>query len=166
MEGGDEGVEVAHNAFEHLLTEVDEVHFVDSQHNVPDAEERAEVGVATGLGDDAGACVDKDDGEVGRRPARNHVAGVLLVARRVGYDELALVGGEVAVGHVDGDALFALGLKPVAEECVVYLACSGVAHALRVAFECRELVFVEFLGVEEESANEGGLAIVNGAGGE
>ena len=48
--------------------------------------------------------------------AGGHVAGVLLVAGRVGDDELALVGGEVAVGDVDGDALLALGLEAVGEQ--------------------------------------------------
>jgi hypothetical protein len=50
-------------------------------------------------------------GEVGGRGAGGHVARVLLVARRVGDDELAPVGGEVAVGDVDGDALLALGAR-------------------------------------------------------
>ncbi len=36
--------------------------------------------------------------------------------RRVGDDELALVGGEVAVGNVDGDALLALGGEAVDQE--------------------------------------------------
>ena len=40
--------------------------------------------------------------------AGRHVAGVLLVARRVGDDEGALLGREIAVGDVDG-ALLALG---------------------------------------------------------
>jgi hypothetical protein len=38
------------------------------------------------------------------------------VARRVGDDVLARAGREVAVGDVDGDALFALGLQAVGEQ--------------------------------------------------
>ena len=34
------------------------------------------------------------------------------MAGRVANDELARFGGEVAVGHVDGDALLALGARP------------------------------------------------------
>ena len=53
---------------------------------------------------------------VGGRGAGDHVARVLLVARRVGDDELALVGGEEAVGDVDGDALLALGRQAVDQQ--------------------------------------------------
>ena len=67
--------------------------------------------MAARLGQHALARVDQDDGEVGGRGAGDHVARVLLVARRVGDDELALVGGEEAVGDVDRDALLALGLR-------------------------------------------------------
>jgi hypothetical protein len=72
--------------------------------------------VAAGLRQHALARVDQDDGEVGGRGGGDHVAGVLLVARRVGDDVLARAGGEVAVGDVDGDALLALGLQAVGEE--------------------------------------------------
>ena len=60
--------------------------------------------------------VDQDHGGVGGAGAGHHVAGVLLVARRVGDDELALRGREVAVGDVDRDALLALGLEAVGEQ--------------------------------------------------
>jgi hypothetical protein len=62
------------------------------------------------------ARVDQQHREVRRRGAGGHVAGVLLVARRVGDDELALLGGEEAVGDVDGDALFAFGCEAVDEQ--------------------------------------------------
>jgi hypothetical protein len=72
--------------------------------------------VAAGLGEHALARVDQDDRQVGGGRGGDHVAGVLLVARRVGDDVLARAGGEVAVGDVDGDALFALGLQAVGEQ--------------------------------------------------
>ena len=59
---------------------------------------------------DAVAGVDQEDRDVGRGRAGRHVARVLLVAGRVGEDELAPRGREVAVGDVDRDALLALGL--------------------------------------------------------
>ena len=127
-----------------------------------DAQERDEERVAARLRDDACAGVDEDDGQVGRGAARNHVARVLLVARGVGYDELALVGREIAVGHVDGDALFALGFEAVEQEGVVDVF-AGVAHALAVAFEGGELVFVDFFAVEEQTADERRLSVVHAA---
>ena len=81
-----------------------------------DAEERGDERMALGLRQDAVAGVDEDDGQVGRGGAGGHVARVLLVSGRVGDDELAPGRGEVAVGHVDGDALLPLGLQTVGEE--------------------------------------------------
>ena len=64
----------------------------------------------------AEARVDQDDARRRRSTRRCHVARVLHVAGRVGDDELAPLGGEVAVGDVDGDALLALGREAVGEE--------------------------------------------------
>jgi hypothetical protein len=83
---------------------------------VADAEQRGDEAVAAGLGQHALARIDQDHGKVRGRGAGDHVARVLLVAGRVGDDELALLGGEEAVGDVDGDALLALGAQAVDEQ--------------------------------------------------
>ena len=44
-----------------------------------------------------------------------HVAGVPLVAGGVGEDVAAGLGGEEAVGDIDGDALFAFRAQPVGQ---------------------------------------------------
>jgi hypothetical protein len=59
------------------------------------------------------------------RGAGDHVARVLHVAGRVGDDELALGRGEIAIGHVNRDALFALGAQAVGEVGQVDLAAAG-----------------------------------------
>jgi hypothetical protein len=87
----------------------DEIHLVDGGHDVTDPEQRDQVAVATRLRHHTLAGVDEKDRGVCRGDARDHVAGVLLVTGRVSDDELALVGGKEAVGHVDGDPLLALG---------------------------------------------------------
>ncbi len=61
-------------------------------------------GVAAGLRQQALARVDQQDGELRIGGAGRHVAGVLLVAGRVGDDEGALLGREIAVGDIDGTA--------------------------------------------------------------
>jgi hypothetical protein len=99
-----------------LLAVINEIHLVHRQHDVPDPQQIGDKGVPAGLLDHAQPGVDEDDGEVRGRGAGDHVAGVLDVAGRVGDDELAFRGREVAVGHVDGDALLALGAEPVGEE--------------------------------------------------
>ncbi len=83
------------------------------------------------------------------------------MARRVRDDEFAARRGEVAVGDVDGDALFALGAEAVGEEREVDLAGGGGAFAL----DGLDLVFVDGLRVVEQAADEGGFAVVDGAGG-
>ena len=106
---GREIAELADDAFERRLREADQIDLVNRQHHMADAEQRGDIGVPAGLHQNALACIDQYDGELGIGGARRHVAGVLLVARRVGHDEFALLGGEEAVGDVDGDALLAFG---------------------------------------------------------
>ena len=96
--------------------ELDEVHLVHARDDVRDAEQRGDVRVPPRLREHAEARVDQDDGDVGGRRARRHVARVLHVPGRVGDDELAPLGREVAVRDVDRDALLALGLEAVGEE--------------------------------------------------
>jgi hypothetical protein len=84
------------------------------------------------------------------------------VPRRVGDDELALLGGEVAVRHVDGDALLALGREPVGEQREVDAA---VVEALAL-LERGELVLEDHARVVEQAADERGLAVVHRADGD
>ena len=57
--------------------------------------------------------VDQNDCEVTGRGARGHVPGVLLVTRTVGNDELSFARAEVAIGDIDGDALFTLTFEAI-----------------------------------------------------
>src|SRR5262249_27589586 len=108
--------EFAADAVENVLAKFDEVHFVDGYHQVRNAQQGSDKRVAARLRQYAVARVDQDDGEIGRGCAGGHVARILLVAGRVGDDELAARRGEIAVGDVDCDALFALGAQAVGEQ--------------------------------------------------
>ena len=119
-----------------------------------------ESGVAARLLRDAARGVDQDHREVGGAGAGDHVARVLLVAGRVGDDEAARGGREVAVGHVDGDALLALEREAVGEEREVHAFAAAARRGLR---DRRELVFEEALGVEEEAPDERALSVVHRA---
>ncbi len=81
---------------------------------------------------------------------------------RVGDDELAVGGGEVAVGYVDGDALLALGAQAVGELGEVdgggYVGGGGLGDGA-------DVIFVDVLRVVEQAADEGGFAVVHAAGG-
>ena len=130
-----------------------------------DAEQRDEQRVAAGLAGQPVAGVDQDHGDVGGRGAGGHVAGVLLVAGRVGDDEGAPVGGEEAVGDVDGDALLALGLEPVDQQREIDLAALRAVLA-RVALKRRHLIVEDLLGVVQEPPDQGGLAVIDRAAGD
>ena len=139
---------------EDILAEVHQVHLVDGKGDMFDAEQTDQESMAACLGDDASAGIDKDDSQVGRRAACNHIACILLVSRCVGDDELAQVCAEVAICHIDGDALLAFGLQTVQQQSIVYLSRTGIAYTLGVALQSLKLVFVEFLAVEKQSADE------------
>ena len=111
---------------------VDQVHLVDGDDEVRDAEQRGDEGVAAGLLD-ARPC--------GRRRgsiARSAVEAPVTMLRvywtwpgRVGDDELAPRGGEVAVGDVDRDALLPLGAQAVGEQREVDVARRRAARLSR-----------------------------------
>jgi len=84
------------------------------------------------------------------------------VARRVGDDELAPRGVEVAVGDVDRDALLAFGAQAVGEQRQVRVA---VAAPLRRLLDVLELVLEDRLGVVQQPADQGRLAVVNRSSG-
>ena len=112
-----EGAIIGDDRVEPRLIVADQVHLVDREHDVADAEQMGEDGCA------AGSAVSTPLRASIRMTARSaveapvdHVARILLVAGRVGDDELALVGREEAVGDVDGDALLALGGEAVDEQ--------------------------------------------------
>ncbi len=143
------------------LVVVDEVHLVDAEHEVRHAEQRREERVATRLLEDAVAGVDEDQREVRGRRAGDHVARVLNVAGRVGDDELALRGREVAVGDVDGDALLAFGAQAVGEQREVHLF---LAPQARRVLERVERVLEDLLRVVEQPPDERALAVVDRTG--
>lgn len=141
---------------------VDQVHLVDGQHAVRDAQQGGDRGMAAGLLDHAVAGVDEDHGQVGGRGAGDHVAGVLHVPGGVGQDEPPRRCGEVAVGDVDGDALFAFGSQPVGQQRQVRIRQAappgGVLDRLQLVGEYR-------LGVVQQPPDQRGLAVVHGPGG-
>ena len=134
----------------------DQVHLVDAHDHVRDPEQRGDVGVATGLRDDAGPGVDQHHGDVCRRGAGEHVARVALVAGGVGEDERALLGGEEPVGDVDRDSLLALGAQAVGDRGQVGLAVAG---------DVVEVVGEQRPGVEQQASDQRALAIVHRARG-
>jgi hypothetical protein len=101
--------------------------------------------------------IDEHHGGVGLRGGGDHVARVLLVPRRVADDELARLGGKVAPGHVDGDALLALGLQAVGEQREVGRAA---------ACDAREVVLQHRAAVEQQAPDQRAFAVIDRAAGD
>ncbi len=124
----------------------------------------ANVGVATGLREDALARIDKNDREVRSGGAGSHVSGVLLVARGIGNDELAALSGKVAVGNVNSDALFTLGAKSISKLGEVDSELL-LARGRNSPSDSTDLIFIDVARVVEETADKSGFAIVDATGG-
>jgi hypothetical protein len=118
------------------VLEADGVELVDAMITWLDAHERADREVPERLALARRARRRPEDGDVGVGRRDRHVAGVLLVTRGVGDDHAPAVGQQhVPVGHVDRDALLALGLEAVGEQREVDLADgdrrAGATHGAR-----------------------------------
>ena len=144
------------------LAPVDEVHLVDGEHEVLDAEQRRQGGVAQRLLAQAVAGVDEDDRDVGGGRTRDHVARVLHVARRVGDHERTQRRREVAVGDVDRDALLALGAQAVGDEGEVEALSPAASRGGRDGVDH---VVEQRLGVVQQATDQRALAVVDGPGG-
>ena len=128
-------------------------------------EQRHDVAVPARLREQALARIDQHHRDVRGRRAGGHVAGVLLVARAVGDDELAPLGAEEAVGDIDRDALLALGGETVEQQRVVDRVALG-AVAAAVGRERGQLVVEQALGVVQQAADQRALAVVDAAAGD
>ena len=141
------------------------IQLVDGEHDAGHAQQVDQQAVAAGLrqqrqlgvGPVELGGIDQHHGGIGAAGSGDHVAGVLLMAGGIADDELAGFGVEVAVGHVDGDALLALGGQAIGQQGQVGLAAA--LHAGQVVLQHR-------LGVHQQAANQRALAVVHAAAGD
>ncbi|MNF59829.1 hypothetical protein D3C84_414280 [compost metagenome] len=159
-----EGAIVIDDGVEDFLRVVHQVHLVDGQDHLANADQRSQIAVTPGLGQHAASGVDHHHGHVGRGGTGHHVAGVLLMAWGIGNDKLAQFRGEKTVGHVDGNALFALGGQAVHQQREVQFATLGAVF-FRVGLQRFHLVFEEHFRIVEQASDQRALAIVHAATG-
>ncbi|MNQ98050.1 hypothetical protein D3C85_1137240 [compost metagenome] len=129
------------------------------------AEQSDNAAVARRLGRHALDRIHQHDRCVAGRGAGGHVARILLMPRRIGDDEAAARRRHIAIGHVDGDALLALGLEPIQQQGVVQIGAVG-AEAAGVAFQRRQLILGHLPRLEQQPPDQGRLAVVHGAAGQ
>ena len=82
------------------------------------------------------------------------------MARRIGNDEFAFGCGEITVGYVYGDTLFALGGKAVCQAGEV-----GRFAVFGSTVKFVNLVGQQGFAIVEQAADEGGFAVIDTAGG-
>ena len=107
--------------------------------------------------------IDHEDRDVAVRCRHRHVAGVLLVTRRVGDEHATPVRQvHVPVRDVDRDALRALVLQAVQQQGVVDLPDGQQRRVAAAIGTCvLELVDRHRIGLGEQAADERGLAVVD-----
>ena len=162
---GREARELAGDPLEHRPVEIDQIDLVHRQHDMADAEQAHDDGVAAGLRQQSLARIDQQHGQLGIGGAGRHVAGVLLVAGRVGDDEGAPRRGEIAVGDVDGDALLALGFQAVEQQREIDIGADG-AVLLGIAGERGQMIVEDQVLLVEQPADQRRFAVVDRAAGE
>src|SRR5205823_10388021 len=107
------------------LAVIRQVHLVNRRDDAADAQERSDVRVAVSLREQAFGSVNENNCKIGRGRPCGHVARVLFVTWRVCDNEFPPRGAEVAISHVNGDALLALRSEEHTSELqsLAYLVC-------------------------------------------
>ena len=78
--GREKGIVVGVDLVKACLAERDQIHLVDRQHDMPDAQEIRDPAVTAGLGQDTLPRIDQDDRQIRGRGACRHIARILLMA--------------------------------------------------------------------------------------
>ena len=86
------------------------------------------------------------------------------MSRGIGHNEATAVCSKKPVGHVDGDALFALSLQTIHQQRQVHLFALGTVQA-RIALQAGQLVVKDRLALEQQASNQRALAIIHAAAG-
>ena len=95
---------------------VNQIHLVDGEHHILDADEVADGGGGSGASPRGGH---RRAGSPRRARHRSPCCGYIARAQRIDDDEAAMRGLEIAPGDVDGDALLALGLEAVEQQAEI-----------------------------------------------
>ena len=154
-----------HDFGEAALVEADKVHFVHRQHELADAKKRTDKGVTPRLFEKSFPGIDQKYRKLGGGRARHHVARVVLVAGCVGDDEPPPRRAEIAIGDVNGDALFALRLKPVDQQRGIDIATHGAVR-LGIPRQRRDIIIKNQRRIEKKPPDQRRFAVIDRAAGQ
>ena len=154
---------LAYNFIETLFGEVHQVHLINGKHHMLDTQQRYKESMTARLRDDTRAGIYQNNRQICGRAAGNHVTRILFVSRSVGNDEFTVIRGEVAIGHVDSNALLTLRLQTVQQQGIVDVV-AGITHTFAVALQRIQLVFIQFLTIEQQTSDKRGLSVIHRTG--
>ena len=140
FERSGEIAKAVYNAVENPAVPTDQIELVHRQHEMPNADQMRDYGVAAGLWQKSPPRVDENDREISVRGAARGISRVALMSWCVGDHKCAIGRGEITVGDVDGYALLALVLQTVDQKRKIERLAAG-AKSRRIPPQCRELVF-------------------------
>ena len=129
-----------------------------------DTQQRYKESMAARLRDDTCAGIYQNNRQISGRAASNHVTRILFVSRSVGNDEFTVIRGEVAIGHVNSNALLTLRLQTIQQQGIVDVV-TGITHTFAVALQRIQLVFIQFLTIEQQTSDKRGLSVIHRTGG-
>ncbi len=140
----------------------DKVHLVDGDDHAAHAHQGDHREVAEGLGTHTACRIDEENGDLRIGSGHRHIPRVLLVAGSIRDDDATTTGEiHVAVGHIDGDALLALGLEAVGEQGEVNLANRNHRAAATRAPRIVELVLGDGARLGQKTTDERRLAVIH-----
>src|SRR5260370_4139734 len=137
---------------EDIFAVAGQIHLVDGGEYIGNSEEGSDEGVTSRLGEETFCSVNQNNRQIRRGRARRHISRVLFVSWSIGNDEFAPRRREIAVSHVDGDALFAFGTQAIGEQRKIDWSSRAVDAAL---LHRSKLIFVHGLGIVQETPDEG-----------
>jgi hypothetical protein len=158
-------VEIRHDAVEHRLLVAHQVHLVDGQNQLTDAQQGRDGGMSARLHQQTLARIHKQDRQICGRCTGNHVARVLMMPGRIGQDEAAPCRLEESIRDVDGHALLALGSEAIDQQGIVGAALHR-AEAPAVALQRGHHVVGNGAAFEQQAPDQGGLTVIDAAAGE
>ena len=124
-----------------------------------DSQQRNQEGMTSCLSDHSHAGIYQNNSQIGRRTTGYHITGILFVPRSVSNDKFAVIGREVTIGHINRNALFAFGLQPIQQQSIINVF-SCITQPFTIAFQRIELVFIQFLAIEQQTPDQCRLSIV------
>ena len=125
---------ILHNPTKDSLVKIHQIHLVHCQDDVFDSQQTHNKGMTPGLCENPPGGINQDDGQIGCGCPRGHVPGVLFVSGRIGNDKFSLVGGKIAVCHINSNPLLPLGFESIQQQGIIYLI-SCVSHPLTVPLQ-------------------------------